>query len=397
MRILQLCKKFPYPPYDGEVIAIQSLSKAFHQLGQDLTVLAINTKKHFFPPEELPPDVAEWGDFHSVFVNTDIRPWPAFKNLFGQTSYNISRFDHTGFRKRLEALLQQQSFDIIQLEGLYLMPYINSIRQYSDAKISFRAHNIEFEIWERLAKNARNPIKKAYLQLLAKRLKRYEIAQLNQADALVPITEKDQQYFEHLGCQLPSQVIQMGVDAERLIPDRSQLDYPSVFHLGSLDWMPNQEGMLWFLENVWPKVRAELPELRFYMAGRNLPKRFAQLRYPNVEIVGEVPNAVDFMNRKAIMVVPLHAGSGMRIKIMEALALEKTIVSTDVGAEGIAALHGEHILRANEADAFAQAIVRCATDRALFERIGKQARKLAFETYDNRRLGERLLDFYAKL
>lgn len=397
MRILQLCKKFPYPPYDGEVIAIQSLSKAFQQLGQDLTVLAINTKKHFFPPEQLPEEIATWGSFHSVFVDTDVRPWPAFLNLFGRDSYNIDRFDHPDFRKKLEQLLQQERFDIIQLEGLYLTPYIDSIRKYSDAKISFRAHNIEFEIWERLADNASNPIKKAYLQLLARRLKRYEIAQLNRADALVPITEKDQQYFEYLGCQLPSQVIQTGVDADRLIPDRSQLKYPSVFHLGSLDWMPNQEGMLWFLENVWPKVREVLPDLRFYMAGRNLPKRFAQLCHPNVEIIGEVLDAVAFMNQKAIMVVPLHAGSGMRIKIMEALALEKTIVSTDVGAEGIAAIHGEHILRANEADAFAQAIIRCATDRTFFNRIGKQGRQLAFERYNNKRLGERLLDFYAGL
>lgn len=397
MRILQLCKKFPYPPYDGEVIAIQSLSKAFRQLEQELTVLAINTKKHFFPPEQLPTEVADWGAFHSVFVNTDVQPWAAFKNLFGQDSYNISRFNHPDFRQRLAELLQEQDFDIVQLEGLYLTPYIDTIRQHSKAKISFRAHNIEFEIWERLAQNTGNPLKRRYLNLLARRLKRYEIAQLNRADALVPITEKDQQYFEYLGCALPSKVIQTGVDAQRLVPDHSQLDYPSVFHLGSLDWMPNQEGMLWFLEEVWPKVHQALPQLRFYMAGRNLPKRFAQLDYPNVEIIGEVPDAVQFMNQKGIMVVPLHAGSGMRIKIMEALALEKAIVSTDVGAEGIDALHEEHLLRANDAEAFAQAIIRCATDRALFERLGKQARQLVFERYRNTQLAQELLDFYAGL
>ena len=398
MRILQLCKKFPYPLRDGEVIAIDGLTTGFHRLGHEVTVLAINTKKHYFNLEDLPLERQEMARYEAVELDTDLRIKDAFMNLFSSQSYNIQRFDSPAYEAQLRHLLQGEPFDLIQLEGLYLAPYLDLIRQYAPKSlVVMRAHNVEFEIWERLAQGERNPIKRVYLQLLARRLKRFELHNLNRYDALVPISDKDAAYFKALGCTLPMHVTPTGVDEQRLQPDRSKLEYPSLFHLGALDWLPNQEGIDWFLAEIWPQIHQKYPELRFYLAGRGMPARFQNLQIPNVVVVGEVEDAVQFMNSKAILVVPLHSGSGMRIKIMEALALGKTVITTSVGIEGIGAIPNRHALIADTAAEFIAALEKCLDEPAFFEEIGQNAHIFARQKYHNLPLTEALLNFYRGL
>lgn len=395
MRILQLCKKFPYPPHDGEVIAINSMTAGFHEAGVEVTVLAINTRKHYFDPEQLPESQRQQADYHAVMVDTNIRPLAALLNLFSSQSYNIQRFDNQGFRNKLIELLQQKEFDIIQLEGLYLAPYIDTIRQYApQSKIAMRAHNVEFEIWERMAVTCANPLKKRYLSLLTRRMRRYEIAQLNRYDLLVPITSKDADFFKQLGATIPMHVCPVGIDLAQFELGTEETDYPSVFHLGAMDWLPNQEGVRWFLQKIWMELQAQFPDVPFYLAGRNMPDEFLNWKMPGVTVVGEVADAKAFLRQHAISVVPLHSGSGMRIKIVEAMALGKTIITTSMGVEGIAAVSGRDLLVADTAPEFASALKRCLENPAFFEQIGKNARIFATENFDYRTISRNLLDFY---
>lgn len=393
-RILQICKKTPYPAKDGESIAIHTIGKGFLELGQELEVLAISTEKHPFLLEKLPSELSAQAHYHSVFVDTSLRPWDAFCNLWTSKSYNIERFDSPELHQRLAEILQARSFDIIQLEGLYLAPYIPTLRKYSQALLVMRSHNVEAEIWQRLGQQEKNPIKAWYLRLLAKRLANYEQQKLTDYDALVPISEKDADFFREAGCTCPLLTIPTAVDSEKLQIDKSKIQWPSLFHIGALDWMPNQEGLLWFLREVWPKLREAYPELRFFLAGRNTPEQFFQLNIPGLEVLGEVEDAVEFMNSKAIMVVPLHSGSGMRIKIIEALALGKTVVSTSIGLEGIGARHGQELLVADTAQEFAQALLSCLGNKSYSEGLGRAACNYVREYYDNKKLSAKLLDFY---
>lgn len=399
MRILQLCKKFPYPLKDGEVIAIHNLTKAFYQLGHEVTVLAINTKKHFFDRalNKLPQEFEKTADYYDVYVDTDVRPKDALINLFTKHSYNIKRFESGDYQEKLVDLLKQQKFDLIQLEGIYLAPYLDTIREHSAAPVVMRAHNVEFEIWDRLAKVEKNMLKKSYLNLLAKRLKAFELNQLNAYDAMVPITEKDAKYFKNLGADLPVFVSPTGIDFQRLVRQSSSQVYPSLFHIGSLDWLPNQEGLLWFLDNVWMRIHEEYPKTKFYIAGRNMPEHFGKLDYPNVEILGEVESAIDFMNEHTVMLVPLRSGSGMRIKIIEALALGKTVVSTTLGAEGIYAKDQKEILLADDEEEFYQQVKKCLDNPEFCEQVGDNAFEFAQENFNNIQIAERLIEFYTKL
>jgi glycosyltransferase involved in cell wall biosynthesis len=166
-----------------------------------------------------------------------------------------------------------------------------------------------------------------------------------------------------------------------------------------MDWLPNEEGVDWFLEKVWPGLSEKHPDWRFSVAGRNMRPEFAEraARVPGVEVVGEVQDAVSFTNRHALLVVPLRSGGGMRVKLVEALALGKTVVSTPIGAEGLEARHGEHLILADSPEEFARCVEQCLTDRALFDRLGENGMAFVRGRYDNRTLAQGLSDWLVDL
>lgn len=395
MKILQLTNKVPYPAKDGGAIACMNLLKGFAHLGHELTVLSMNTEKHNVSLDEIPDSVKELARFEFVDVPARIKPLNALINLFfSRKPYNAVRFINSAYSKVLTLLLKQNTYDIIQLEGLYVCPYIPVIRKYSNAVIVYRAHNIEHEIWERTAKIARG-LKSVYLHNLSRRIKRFEKSYLNSYDVLVPITKRDGNILNQLGNQKPVHVSQTGVDTSSLIPNSKNLEYPSLFHLGSMEWAPNQEGLLWFLDNCWAKLRNKYPGLKLHIAGRNTPEWLKKkLDGSNIVFHGEVANAYKFMNSKAIMIVPLFSGSGMRIKIIEGMALGKSIVSTPIGTEGIATSTGKNIMIASDPPGFINAISQLVEDRELFESIGSNAIEFIHENFDNLAAASKLIEFY---
>jgi len=397
LRILQISNKLPYPPKDGGAIATLSMSRSFVKLGHEVSILSMNTSKHYFDPENIPQDLKSIIDFHTVNIDTDITPLDAFKNLlFSKLPYNAERFINEDFKTKLVELLKNSEFDVIQLEGLYVAPYIDSIRKHSKAIVSMRAHNIEFEIWERTAKQ-NVALKKYYLKNLASRIRRMELKYMNSYDCVIPITSRDDNSLKKLGCIIPSHVCPTGIFTTDLDDNRNSIEYPSLFHIGALDWGPNQEGIIWFLDKVWPKLNKKYPELKFYIAGRNAPPKISKINIAGVKYLGEVEDAHDLMRSKAIMIDPLLSGSGMRIKIIEGMALGKSIVTTSIGTEGINSTHDENILIANNPDSFYTEIQKLLDNFDNFEVLGQNASQFVRLKYDNIEITKKLADFYTKL
>ncbi len=395
MNILQVTNKVPYPTTDGGAIACMNLTRGFSLLGHQVTVLAMNTLKHQTSLEEIPEPVRDLACFKLVKVNARISKWEALGNfLFSGKPYNATRFIDKLFEKELIKLLKEIKFDIVQFEGLYVCPYIPVARKYSDAKIVYRAHNIEYEIWERTSELSRG-CRKWYLKNLSRRIKKFEEGILNGYDLLVPITERDGTILDRLGNKKPRHVSQTGIDSSVLIPNAKTLEYPSLFHIGSLEWAPNQEGIVWFIENCWPAIHNRFPQLKFYVAGRNAPQWLKhKIVGDNVVFVGEVEDAYEFMNSKAVMIVPLFSGSGMRIKIIEGMALGKSIVTTPIGTEGISTTSGKNILVAGNSEEFVESVSRLVEDREFFYSIGKNAIEYIQEKFDNLAASAALADFY---
>jgi glycosyltransferase involved in cell wall biosynthesis len=397
MKILQVTNKVPYPVKDGGAIACMNLTRGFSLLGHQVTILAMNTVKHHITLGEIPESVKELAEFKLVNVPARISPVTALLNLlFSKKPYNATRFISKIFAEELKKILQENEYDIIQLEGLYVCPYIPVIRENSNAKIIYRAHNIEHEIWSRTAIMAHG-FEKWYLKNLSKRIKRFEKQILNTYDLLVPITGRDGTILDNLGNTRPVHVSQTGIDSSVLIPNSKNLNHPTLFHIGSLEWSPNQEGLIWFFENCWDAIREKYPDLEFFVAGRNAPPWFQKmLNLPNVVFKGEVADAYEFMNSKSIMVVPLFSGSGMRIKIIEGMALGKPIVTTPVGTEGISTTSGENIIVITDADGFVQSISDLIENREYFDKISKNAIEYIHENFDNLSSAGALIEFYKK-
>lgn len=398
MKILQICNKMPYPPNDGGAIATLNISKSLYELGHDVTILSLNTKKHYSDVNKIPNELKQTIRFLPVDIDTTIKPNLAVKNLlFSSLPYNAQRFVSENFKEELTNLLNSEKFDIIQIEGLYMGLYIETIRKYSSAKIALRAHNIEHEIWKRTYLLEKNILKRQYLVILTNRIKRLKKRLLNSYDLLVPITKRDEHFFKEFGNSKPSHVTPVGININDLTHNFSNIEYPSIFHLGALDWAPNQEGILWFLKNIWKDLKDKYPDLKFYIAGRNAPEWFInKIKHEGVVYQGEIDDAYKFINSKAVMIVPLLSGSGMRVKIIEGLALGKTIVSTSIGAEGIDITHNHNIMIADSTKNFYHSINKVLTNKIFFEEIGKNAVKFARDYYDNLNIAKTLIDFYSK-
>ncbi len=397
MRILIIVNKIPYPPKDGGSIATLTLARNFVKLGHQVDILTMNTSKHYFRLDQLPLELSRSMRFIGVDTPALISPMGALKNLFfSDKAYIAERFYTEKFRDRLELLLDEENYDVIQLEGSYMGMYMPSIRAHSSAKVSMRAHNLEFEIWERTAKNASFP-KSYYFSNLASRIKKMEVKQLNEFDAMIPITKRDGKILQSLGCKLPIHTTPTGFDVDGSKLDTSKQEFPSVFHIGALDWPPNQEGLLWFFDKIWPIVIKKHPHLKFYLAGRNAPDWIKTMKVKNLVYIGEVESAIEFMNSKAIGVVPLLSGSGMRIKIVEGMALGKAQVTTKIGAEGNPAQDGKELMIADEPKEFAAKIMELVENKDLFDSMGKNAYEFVKKEFDNTVITQSLIDFYKSL
>ncbi len=397
MKILVLCNKSPYPPKEGGPIAMNAIIQGLINANHQIKVLAINTQKYFIDIEKIPTAYKEKTKLETVYIDLSIKPIHAFLNLFTKKSYHVQRFISKKFENKIIDILKNETFDIIQLETLFISPYIETIRKYSKAKIVLRAHNIEYLIWERLASTSKNPIKHLYLKHLSRTLKNYEISALNKYDGIAAITKNDAEFFKNTGCKTPIIDIPFGIDIKKYNHHKQEYEFPSLFHIGSMNWIPNVEGIKWFLENVWYKIYQKYPELKFYLAGRKMPNWLLKSKYPNVVILGEVEDAADFINSKAIMIVPLLSGSGIRVKIIEGMCAGKTIISTKIGAEGINCKDGTDILIANTPDEFLESVTKCVEDKNYCNNIGKNAKKLIEKNYDNEKIIQRLTEFYKQI
>jgi len=394
MKIFQICSKSPFPPKEGGPIAMNNITQGLLKAGHSVKVLAINTPKYFVEATHLPKEYLNNTGFETVFINTNIKVSKAFWNLFSNKSYNIERFISQDFEEKIKQIISENDFDIVQLESMYVAPYIETIRKYSKTKIILRAHNIEHVIWQRLIDSCSSPVKKLYLKHLTKTLKKFELGVLNKVDGIAAITPCDAKYFVQAGCVKPVISIPIGIDNNKIPAANQEREFPGLFHLGSMNWMPNEEGIYWFLEMVWPGLIQELPEVHLHLAGRKMPQWLQQINMPGVNVQGEVKNAFEFMHSKTVMIVPLLAGSGMRVKIIEGMACGNTIISTSTGAEGISYTDGVNILIADTPDEFIQQIKKCIDNPSKCVEIGKQAQKLVAEEYDNDVITGRLVEFY---
>jgi glycosyltransferase involved in cell wall biosynthesis len=376
VRILLLTPRLPWPPIDGGRIAMGRLAEGLAHAGADIEIVSLNPRKHRAEVVAAPVPV------EAIDIDTSRIAWP------GAAPFIVGRFISSEFREAIRGTLRRFRPDIVQIESPFLLPYIDVVRAESSARIALRSLNVEFRIWEGLAANERNPLRRFALRRVAASLRTYEVRHLNTPDAVIPISAGDAEDFRRLGCTRPMQVVPCGV----ALSDVGSPEPGTVGFIGSLDFRPNQDAVRWIIDELWPRV----PDARLFIAGSGAPAWLRTLGR-NIEFLGEVPDAQAFLRRMSIVIAPLFAGGGMRIKVLEAMALAKPIVATALGAGGIETENGRDILIADDVASFASSVTRLLRDPETASRIGNAARETVRDRYDNDTLARGLLRFYESL
>ncbi|MFT5279129.1 MAG: glycosyltransferase involved in cell wall biosynthesis [Bacteroidia bacterium] len=393
MKVLQLCHKPPYPKNDGGCIAIASISEAFLNQDIDLRILTVTTHKHSWIGNAWPDQLK--GITKHVQINTNLKPVSALKSLFGSGSYNVDRFFSEEFESQLEDQISTFNPDVIWLESLFMTPYIDTIRRKSKAKIILRAHNVEFKIWERLSANSASILKKPYLSFLSKRMKEYELNAIQKVDGIAALSFEDEKFFKSL-TKAEVKLVPIGIDLDQFsVPTPSE---PlTLFHLGDMNWGPNEEAINFFATKVWPLVAQSTPKAKCILAGRNMPNSLMAKSGEGLQIMGDVEDSQMFFKENDILVLPLLSGGGMRVKMLEAMAKGKVVITTTVGAEGIRGKNGEHFIIANEAQSMANEIDKVYQGKYDLAAIGTAARKLVEEHFSNTAISKELNYFCQRL
>lgn len=398
MNILQICNKSPYPPKEGGPIAMYNLAEGLMQHKCSVDVLAVNTYKFFVDIDDLPVDYRYKTNFTTVYIDTRVKLFRAFFNLFSKKSYHVQRFVSNDFEFVLKKMLRQKNYDIVQLETIYVAPYIELIRRNSNAKIVLRSHNIEHLIWSRHAATIKNVLKKWYVNYLTEKLRKFEIKVFAQVDAIAAITAIDAEFIRNMGCTKPILTVPFGMDVKKcvcMLPGENEKI--SFFHLGSMNWPPNQEAVRWFLDRCMPVIAKHFPLHTVFLAGRYMPSWVNNYCFNSLKVVGEVNDAAEFMMNRQVMFVPLLSGSGVRIKIIEGMAMGRTIISTSIGAEGIAYTDNVNIMIADTAQEFIDKFRFCIENPEKCFQIGLNARKLAEEEHEIKRASAPLVKLYSDM
>lgn len=394
MKILQLCGKVPFPTRDGGCLAMEALSRDLHQIGQLVAVGAFATHKHPFNAALVAQHPVYGKLLSSIHLDIRLKPIKAMGSLLRKKiPYNLERFYTRAGIEFIQALLSQHEPDLIVLDGVQLLPYFQLLKE-SGARIIYRSHNCEYRLWEGRAQQCKDPVKKIYLNLLARQMKQYEQSLLAQMDGLMWISDRDRKEMNLSGMYGKQMIypftIQLPPAENRMKEENAK---PVFFHIGSMDWEPNLEGINWFLQKVWSRVNLQHASLVFRIAGKNMPEKLRQLPLKGFENAGEVKDAQAFMREGDVMIVPLFSGSGIRVKIIEAMAMGKTVLSTQKGVEGIEGTAGVHWFSADGQDSFLDRIHYIVEHPEESKKVGAAGRALVEKLFSADKFFPLIKDF----
>ena len=302
------------------------------------------------------------------------------KNLLSLQPYSMTKYCRPHVARQLRELLSRDRFDVIVCDFFLtgaVIPW-----ELSTPKVLF-THNVEAQIWLRHFQVTRNPIWKAVSWREYKTIARLEERYLQQADAVLTVSDTDRETFAKIVSRNKITTVQTGVDVEYFRPAPGKEKSNVMVFTGSMDWMPNEDGILYFVAEILPLIRREISGAKLVIVGRSPSAKVRDLAAhdPNIEVTGTVEDIRPYMDQAAVYVVPLRIGGGTRIKIFEAMAEGKPVISTTLGAEGLPVTHEQNIILADRPADFAARTVELLRDPRRRESLGSAARKLVEENY----------------
>ncbi|MCR4405869.1 MAG: glycosyltransferase family 4 protein [Anaerolineae bacterium] len=383
MNVLLLTQVLPYPPDSGPKVKTWNVLKYLAQRHRVTLVSFVrgDQREDIRVLEKL----CAGGVYTVPMERSKLRDtWYMLRSLFTGQPFLMVRDDRAAMRRLVDRLAAEQHFDVAHADQLNMAQY--AARVLGAVKL-LDAHNALWLLYKRLWETMHAGPQKWLLGRDWRLLKKYEGRICREFDAVLAVSEEDKAALsEAAGQPVTATVIPITVDTNEVtVVDRPNPTH--VLHIGTMYWPPNIDGVLWFIREVWPLIREQKPDAQFDVVGSRPPQEIMTLSgdETGINVTGYVPDPTPYLQRAALMVVPLRAGGGMRVKILNALAQGIPIVSTTIGYEGIAVTPGENILVGDTPAEFADAVVQLLDDGELAQRIARNGRRLAEEVYDYRR------------
>lgn len=293
--------------------------------------------------------------------------------------FAVSKFTHPEVKRAVAAALQSENIDVAVCD--FLSASLNFPASLVVPTVLFQ-HNVETSLWQRLASTESNPVKRLAFKIEARKMQKYETSALARFHHVIAVSDYDRQQMLAMDPTCSITVVPTGVDTEKYrVAPPSSANPPRIVFLGSMDWEPNIDAVSYFCRDIFPRILGTFPKAIFQIVGRNPHSSVKQLASASVQVTGTVPSVTEYLRDATVVVVPLRAGGGTRLKIFEAMATGKAVISTTIGAEGLAVQSGRDLILADDANAFAEATNLVLGDEHLRLRYEQAAAKLAAQ-YD---------------
>lgn len=389
-RLLFLTPQLPYPPHQGTALRNFGLIEGLAKRGHEVTLVSFIEATQTLSSES--PLTAA---YCRVLTVTAPRRGMArrIRDLVAGYPDMARRLWSEDMRRALRDLLSQERFDAIHVEGIEMAPYLPVLRELAGLQgtlLIYDAHNAEYALQRRIfSQDARTPSRlhaAAYSWVQAGRLRRFETATCRGVDHVLACSEADADALRRLPHRTPITVVRNAISTAEYYPDDftpADLPHPALVFTGKMDFRPNVDAALWFADAILPAIRQSISDAHFVIVGKHPHPRLDRLRgWPGVLFTGFVPDIQTYLLAADVYVAPLRMGSGTRFKLLEAMAMGRAVVSTRLGAEGLDVADGDHLLLADAADGFAEAVVALLQDEERRRAIGERGAALVRVRYD---------------
>lgn len=392
MKILHVFPYVPTPPNFGGALRIYHILKYLNK-NHDVTVAGFSTSGDLDQFFETFPGLKDKSHLLSRPWRKRFRRLIQFYSLFTGHSYWYNQVSSNTLQNKINRLLSQQDFDIIQSE----FPTMGRFTLESNATKILDAHNVEYDNFRRMANLESSKMRQLFYQREYEKLYEEEIEVCRKQDAIFTTSKRDRDLLDKDTPEVPKFVIPNGVDMSYFRPSEDKPEPYSLVFTGMMGYVPNYEGIFWFLDEVLSLIRNEVPNVKFYIVGKSPPEMLKERETENVVVTGFVDDVRPYVWRSSVYVVPLTMGGGTRLKVLEALAMKKPVVTTSIGCEGIDVEDKESVLVDDEPEAFADSVIQLLRDRALGDKLCRNGYELMQAKYRWDVIGPRIEEAYAEI